>query len=409
MFGNQRGGSLTPFLIVMVILFLGACGMAWMQSQNRKDLQNKLIKKEAEIESINDRFRAKVNELDAVCKATGYYKGAGADEDPASRNDTVIYDHLNLVNKRLSPPLKQRQITCKDVIDELARQIEWRDRQLDEMRLNNENKENRINDLDATKTRLVNEKQARIDQLLEEHQRNSQRLESEIQQRERQAVDLRERIKNLSADNERISEERRAETQKLTKENSALQARIIALSKREQIESTPMPDGRVTRADIDQGYVYIDLGSKDGVRSGQRFYVYSVLKGGRRREKGEIRIIRVEKDFSQCSILSMMDDRNPVVMGDYIWNKFFVPGRKLIFVFIGKFGGEHVQFTKEQLKKLVQTAGHIASDTVHADTYFAVLGEDYVNDPQYKTVQDYRIDKIKPRDLYDYFGFGRYD
>ncbi|MHC4601171.1 MAG: hypothetical protein ACYS47_19430, partial [Planctomycetota bacterium] len=186
-------------------------------------------------------------------------------------------------------------------------------------------------------------------------------------------------------------------------------ARVLALSKREQIEETPMPDGRITRADIDQGYAYIDLGSKDGVRSGQRFHVYSVLKGGRRRPKGEVRIIRVEKDFCQCSILTQLDQGNPIVMGDYIWNKFFVPGRKLIFVFVGKFGGEHVQYTREQLKKLVQSAGHIASDKVNPDAHYAVLGEDYVNDPQNKLVTDWRIDKVKPRDLFDYFGFGKFD
>ena len=39
MFGSRRGISQTPFLIVTIILFLGACVMAYMQSQtaNRKE------------------------------------------------------------------------------------------------------------------------------------------------------------------------------------------------------------------------------------------------------------------------------------------------------------------------------------------------------------------------------------
>ncbi|MHC4599778.1 MAG: hypothetical protein ACYS47_12305 [Planctomycetota bacterium] len=184
-------------------------------------------------------------------------------------------------------------------------------------------------------------------------------------------------------------------------------ARVTGSHTRKDVE-TPMPDGRIVRADVDQGYAYIDLGGKDGVRAGMRFHVYSVLKGGRRRPKGEIRIIRVEKDFCQCSILTMLDQDDPITMGDYIWNKFFVAGRKLIFVFVGKFGGEHVQWTREQLTKLVQSAGHIASDKVNPDAHYAVLGEDYKKDPEYELVEDWRIDKVKPRDLFDYFGFGRF-
>jgi hypothetical protein len=173
-------------------------------------------------------------------------------------------------------------------------------------------------------------------------------------------------------------------------------------------EETPMPDGRVIRADVDQGYAYIDLGWVDGVRVGQRFTVFTVRKGGWRKAKGMIQVIRVEKDFSMCTILSHLHADLPMVMGDYIWNKFFVRGRKLVFVFLGKFGGEHVQYTREQLSKLIETAGHTVTAKVTPDTHYAVLGHDYKKDPAYRIVEDWRIEKVKPRDLFDAFGFGRF-
>ncbi|MHC4779771.1 MAG: BRCT domain-containing protein, partial [Planctomycetota bacterium] len=171
------------------------------------------------------------------------------------------------------------------------------------------------------------------------------------------------------------------------------------------MEKAPMPDGRVCRADIDQGYAYIDLGYRDGVRVGMRFNVYSVMRMGRRQPKGEVRLIRVEKDFSQCSILSMEDVSNPIVMGDYIWNRFFAPGRKLTFVFVGTFFHGKKEDNRERYMRIVRKAGHVVKDKVTPDTHYAVLGENYLEDPRYRLVTDWRIDKITPEDLFEHFGF----
>ncbi|GEM_PF-3129623 len=406
MFGSRRGISQTPFLIVFIILFLGATIVAYFNGQGKNEQMKIVEDLNAQMEAKDDQFREKVQELQAWTDITGFYK----EEDPVEARDVqVVQSHLESSNKKLSPVLPPRNLNCKALIDELSRQIEVRDRRLEEADLNTETKNNKIQELEQTKIRLVREKQDRIDKLIEDHQRNQKRLELTIQGYERQVTDLRERIKTYQADNERIAQEARVESRKLETEIKSLQARVIALSRREQIEETPMPDGRVTRADIDQGYAYIDLGSTHGVQAGQRFKVYSVLKGGRRKEKGEIRVTRVEKDFSQCSILVPGEETDPIVMGDYIWNRFFVPGRQLVFCFVGNFGGDHVQHTKDQLKRLVQQAGHVATDKVHADTYYAVLGEDYVNDPEYKKVQDYRVAKINPRELFEHLGVGKFE
>ena len=164
-----------------------------------------------------------------------------------------------------------------------------------------------------------------------------------------------------------------------------------------------IPDGEVIRADIDHGFAYIDLGWKHGIRPGSRFHVYEVLKGGRLKNKGDLRIIRVERDFSQCSILAQEDVANPIVKGDYIWNKFFERNIK-IFVFVGDFDSENARYSKDQLKKMIEENGHVVSKTVRSDTDYAILGEDYTQDPKYKTVQDFKIEKISPRILLEYFG-----
>ncbi|MHC5040652.1 MAG: hypothetical protein ACYTHM_25345, partial [Planctomycetota bacterium] len=175
-------------------------------------------------------------------------------------------------------------------------------------------------------------------------------------------------------------------------------------------------DGRVTRADVDPGYVTIDLGSKDGVRTGLRFKVFAVFDEGYRQLRGEVRVIRVEKDFSQCAILTEIDPVHPIAMGDYVWNEFFVagkakfsrPGMKLVFVFIGEFGEGRTNHTRRQLEKIIQSAGHVVGYMITGDVHYAVLGENYEKDPDYQSIRGRRIVTIGPRDLFDYFGFGKF-
>ena len=115
MFGSKRGISQTPFLIVFVILFLLASGMAWWQTQEKQDAQDKVKRREAEYDDMEDRFRAKVEELERICTVTGYFKGAEEGEEAMTRSETVISDHIDLINKKLDPVLPQRQQTCKTI------------------------------------------------------------------------------------------------------------------------------------------------------------------------------------------------------------------------------------------------------------------------------------------------------
>jgi hypothetical protein len=407
---SERGISQTPFLITFLVLFLGASGVGYMMSSSLTKAEETIAQKNGELLKQEEAFKAKVLEYGALVDVVGFTSAPAGEEGSgaASLDPTSIKTALESVNRELTPPLAPRDITCQKLIDELRRQIGVYKNLNAEQKLIIENKESAVEEEKNTRRRVESLKNEEITRLTEEHRKSQTRLEQNIQQYERQVTDLRERIKNLSSTNEKTATDARAKEQELNSKIKEYEARVIALSKSEQLMATPMPDGKVTRADIDQGYAYIDLGSKDGIRNGQRFKVYTVLKGGLRQEKGEVRTIRVEKDFSQCTILAMPDDTNPIVMGDYVWNKFFVKGRKLNFAFLGKFGGEHVHYTTEQLQKLVQEAGHIASDSVHADTDYVVIGEEHTNDPQYRLAQDYRIEKIKPLDLFEFFGFGSY-
>ena len=56
------------------------------------------------------------------------------------------------------------------------------------------------------------------------------------------------------------------------------------------------------------------------VKTGERFTVMRVGRGGKRTPKGELNVIRVDKLVSHAEILSQ-DPNDPVIRDDVIWRQ----------------------------------------------------------------------------------------
>ncbi|MHC4599113.1 MAG: hypothetical protein ACYS47_08920, partial [Planctomycetota bacterium] len=197
MFGSRRGISQTPFLIVFIILFLGACGMAYMQAQNKKKAEASLKQKNADYRTQEKAFKAKVQELESICTATGYFQGTD-EEGVLARDASTITTDLNRKNTHLDPPFpSSRELTCKLVLDEVVRQSGTLRQEIENLRLAGENKDNRLAEADLSKQNMLTDKNNTISALKEENARTVARLNDTIKSFERQVTDLRERIRNL--------------------------------------------------------------------------------------------------------------------------------------------------------------------------------------------------------------------
>jgi hypothetical protein len=408
MSAHRRGVSQTPFLIVFIILTFLASLVAYMFSSSLEKQKEETRREKIRANQLKDKYNAKWNEVSKLREITGYY-GTEDSGDETETDVEIIRNDLERINRDALPhPAPTKPLTVQIMLKELERSVNTLKQQIREATLERDNMQQRWRDEEKAKREMMREKTQEMQDFRDRAQRAQERLNQEIQQKEGQITELRDRNHSLHADLERSEAEHQARVGELTTDIRTLRSRIDKLVEFEKRKETLIPDGEVIRADIDHGFAYIDLGWKHGVKPGSRFKVYEVLKGGRRKEKGEIRIIRVEKDFSQCSILAMEETTNPIVKGDYIWNKFFERNVKKVFVFIGKFDSEAAKYSKEQLKKIIEENGHIATEVVRNDTDYAVLGEEHTSDPQWRLVQDFKVEKISPRDLLGFFGYGSY-
>ena len=157
---HTLGFSQTPVLIVLIVLFVGACGLAWMQAQEAHRAREETRKARAEVLNLEDRFRAKVVENDRICRTAGYHgeEDAGARE----RSEEVILRHLDRVRTRTGTPAFPGARTCKGMIDELARRMVHRDRRIAELEVTLEVKDQRIRSARTERVRLLGEKEEYI-------------------------------------------------------------------------------------------------------------------------------------------------------------------------------------------------------------------------------------------------------
>jgi hypothetical protein len=384
--------------------------VAYMFSSQLEGQKEATKKAESEKKNIKRQYDDKWNDVSKLREVLGFYQeDAEAEGDSTLTDTTIVLNELDKTNREtLLTPNATKPLTVRIMLTDLVRDLNKLKQLINEANLERDNFKQRWTDEEANKRNIMREKAQEMQDFRDRAARASERLEQEIEQKEGQITELRDRNQSLHADLEKLKAENQAQVQVLTTQIKKIRGRLDKLIEAEKRKGTLIPDGEVIRADIDHGFAYIDLGWKHGVRPGSRFKVYEVLKGGRRKNKGELRIIRVDKDFSQCSILAQKDVTNPIVKGDYIWNKFFERNIKKIFVFVGSFDSENARYSKDQLKKMIEENGHIAAEAVRTDSDYAILGEDYTQDPKYKTVQDFKIEKISPRILLEFFGYGTY-
>ena len=96
------------------------------------------------------------------------------------------------------------------------------------------------------------------------------------------------------------------------------------------------PDGEILAASASTGTCYVNRGRADLLRAGQRFQVFRYGKGGTIQVKGMVEVRRLGDDRSEASILSLVDDLDPIATGDLIAAPNYDPEMQREFVLIGR-------------------------------------------------------------------------
>lgn len=192
------------------------------------------------------------------------------------------------------------------------------------------------------------------------------------------------------AEGERASEQlaaERSQRQNLEQQLAQNQDRINELvarlaSFRPSTDTTSLlqiADGQVVQTVPDQNIVYISLGTRDYIKPGMTFAIYSRIRGIPADGKGKatIRVNNVFDTTSECSVTTS-NVGDPIVNGDVIANPVYDRNRKFNFVVAGDFDldfdGSIDDAGGRQVRRMIQEWGGDLQDTVDTRTDFVVLG-----------------------------------
>ena len=161
-----------------------------------------------------------------------------------------------------------------------------------------------------------------------------------------------------------------------------------ALAKLESIKSTPdnhvtafKADATIVTADLQNGLIYLNVGSKDHVYPGLTFSVFDrnapIPKDGK--GKAEIEVFRVSQSSSVAKILSS-SKRDPVIKNDIAVNLIWDSKTSNSFMVIGDFdfdgNGLVDRKGKEKVEQMIkQWNGRIVKDLT-IETDFIVVGKE---------------------------------
>ncbi len=225
---------------------------------------------------------------------------------------------------------------------------------------------------EAIKTQLANVEK----QVAQNHDAWEQSLAKLRQQSQAEADKASEQ---LSAERN----QRQVLEQQLSQDKTRIDELVATLAKFRPSTDTmgllQIADGTIVQAVPGEKIVYIDLGSRDHIKPGMTFAVYSRIRGipADGRGKATIRVNNVFDTTSECQV-NTSTAADPVVEGDVVANPVYDRNRQFNFVVAGdfdlSFNGKIDDPAGEQVRKMIQAWGGALESKVDTRTDFVVLG-----------------------------------
>ncbi|MBI5778669.1 MAG: hypothetical protein HZA49_04345 [Planctomycetes bacterium] len=211
---------------------------------------------------------------------------------------------------------------------------------------------------------------------------------------------LQEGIKQIDTTITEKTKEGEAAITELTKKKKEFEERLEKLRNRMELASEGIEiDGKVVLADIGNNSVCIDLGAQDAIVKGMDFDVFTIIKGGLKKGKGRVKIIKVFDDYCQAAIIpDTMKSEEPITTEDLINSDIYNRQRTKTFIFAGTPMGKYLL---DDLKKKIQEFGGEVLSTSSDNITYVVVGKDFENDDNYKKAIYLGAVVLREKELYD--------
>lgn len=211
---------------------------------------------------------------------------------------------------------------------------------------------------------------------------------------------LQEGIKQIDTTITEKTKEGEAKITELTKKKKEFEERLEKLRNRMELASEGIEiDGKIVLADISNNSVCIDLGAQDAIVKGMDFDVFTIIKGGLKKGKGKVKIIKVFDDYCQAAIIpDTMKSEEPIATEDLVNSDIYNRQKTKTFIFAGMPVGKYLL---DDLKKKIQEFGGEVLSTSSDNITYVVVGKDFENDENYKKAIYLGAVVLREKELYD--------
>ncbi len=305
----------------------------------------------------------KFNEISMATTVT--LENLGEDVNPALGKDGALLAHIEDLIQKLEMARAERdgltdltadlQLQLQDAGDQIAQEKQKYKTELAQFQTMVDETRNRYDDL-----------KSRWEQATEDQKQDYEnKLDSAKETLKAKQLDLQQTEKEL------------AETDELL--DSAL-VKLEEIKPKPNIEVQAFkPDARIVRIDLQNGIVYLNVGTQNRIYRGLTFAVYDsnrpIPESGE--GKAEIEIFQVNEQASAARILKS-DTKNPIVMEDIVSNLIWDSQSSNRFVVAGEFDmnndGRAEADGRQRIVEMVERWGGRLADDVTVDTDFIIIG-----------------------------------
>ena len=401
----SKGGVHISYLVVAVVICLGLVGVVFMQNGKVEQA------KQDAVTAKEDKSKAEANQrkqyLELV-QARRLLIG------PDGEDSTPDYDGLNaLLSKAGEELAKSDAARSAQGFESMQGYIEtsfpvivsWRERY-----------ENSQTETEAQSALAEERERTRREHenLAQETERTLRSEKNDVtQELERAQADAAATEERLREDLENREEELSAEIAKLVRDlriqsnlRKRAEDRLERLLEERRIAQTfdkVDPDGEIVQVSEELGFAWIDLGRKHRLEAGTVFDVFQFVKGGQRKPKGKVEVVKVDGDMAQVSITHLLDDLDPMLPGDKIVSPFYSPDDKPIFVLAGSEMSTR-RISVDELKRRIERFGGVLQEDVSISTGFVVCLRGYEESDEYRDARQLGVTVLSEDQILSFIG-----
>lgn len=210
--------------------------------------------------------------------------------------------------------------------------------------------------------------QTRLSEATQELKKIESDFRNQINTFRSEQSNAKKKMRRMQEDLEEEQRRHRLEVQKLKNELSAMLEEVRAKMQ----EQIPEADGKILFVKAALNSATIDIGMKEGVKSGMVFKVYRRDETGERVDKGRIRVRRADADVSVAEIIDT-EGSESVIPGDLLDSPLFPEGQT--FCVIGIFPKKmDYPYPRWEVMETIERFGGRVVENVDLNTDFVVTG-----------------------------------